>query len=171
MRLPFHGCTPTYIHTICMGNCCQSSVNPNGILVVIHPFEQARLLEQYPKVKIKNNHLVAYNKRCPFKSSINLCTLHNTNYKPFGCITSPFTLNKSGTLIVRNRYKLLRCYKQKPLLQAYIAFSQSLQLILGKKSARALTVHLKKNKGDYYTTIDRKIHTMLTDNDFAKRKL
>jgi hypothetical protein len=99
-----------------------------------------------------------------------LCGLHGTDVKPFGCIASPFTLNSNGTLIVRNRYKLLRCYSDGRRLPAYVAFRASLDLILGHTEAARVCEHLAAGGGDCGASMPRANYLVLLENDTIKRE-
>jgi hypothetical protein len=104
--------------------------------------------------------------------------------KPFGCIASPFTLNRSGTLVVRNRYRMLVCYVPKAREDrddhppAFEAFRASLDLIYGdEEAARIVTDLLTLGEPDgtgpsfLVTTMPRRSFDILTDNDHAKKNL
>lgn len=168
-RLKFNGCEPDYIRDVCHARCCESSSSPTGTVITIHPTE-ITTIEKRGGV-IKNGLLQPREgeKKCPFKSPENLCGLHFTPDKPFGCIASPFTLNKNNTLIVRNRYRLLKCYNDGNKIPAYRAFSASLKLILGEEQAQQLTEHLDNNGGDAYATITDEVYNKLVDNDKIKK--
>ena len=140
MALLFHGCLPDYIEKVCHGRCCTPKAT--GPLVAILPAERVAIEDAGGQVVnglLKQQH----DKRCPFHSRTSgLCNLHtgglnwegvpSTN-KPFSCVVNPFTLSKRNVLIVRNRYKLLICYRKpwtaynrgKPM-PAYIAFKSAL---------------------------------------------
>ena len=105
---------------------------------------------------------------CPFKVD-GLCGLHFTPDKPFGCIASPFTLNKNDTLIVRNRYKMLPCYRGPAAKEpAYKAFASSLELLFGVDEAQIISLLLDKGSGDIETVIPLENYKRLKDNDEAK---
>lgn len=91
--------------------------------------------------RVVEGRLVTPAKRCPFQTDANLCGIHFTPDKPFGCIASPFTLNANNTLIVRNRYRLLRCYKD-GTAPAYKAFAASLTLLFGEAEAARRATYL-----------------------------
>jgi hypothetical protein len=105
---------------------------------------------------------------CPFKTAAGYCGTHMS--KPFGCRVSPFTLNRSGTLIVRNRYRLLKCYKAKGSLPAWRAHSQSLREIIGLDGIAALINRIESNSdADLYVEVNDAVYQKLVDNDAAKR--
>jgi hypothetical protein len=105
---------------------------------------------------------------CPFKRD-GLCSLHDTPDKPFGCVASPFTLNRRGLLVVRNRYKLLPCYRlQGPKGPAYRVFRSSLERLFGSDATTALTEHLDAGGGNMLLPMGADAHRMLVDNDRAK---
>lgn len=169
-RQEFHGCTPEFIRDVCRASCCRSSTQPSGILVTIHPLEQ-RAVEERGAV-VENGRLVPRpgEKRCPFQSGASyLCALHGSEAKPFGCIASPFTLNSSGTLIVRNRYRMLKCYRHPARqLPAYVAFRSSLDLIFGAAESARVCEHLAAGGGDLEARMPLSSYSMLLDNDKAK---
>lgn len=176
MRQPFHGCDPDYIKNVCHGRCCESSVNPRGIMVTIHASERHMIEAAGGRVD-SDGFLHAENKRCPFKTNDDLCGLHGTgsnqtteigNQQPFGCRASPFTLNKNDTLIVRNRYRLLKCYKDGDA-PAYIAFKTSLIMLFGAIQYKKMAAHLDEGGADIYLDMDVDIHEKLQTNDEAKR--
>jgi hypothetical protein len=55
--------------------------------------------------------------------------------KPSGCVVSPFTVNRSGTLIVRNRYRLLPCFKAEGAVPVVVAHRAGLEVLFGVEGA------------------------------------
>lgn len=68
---------------------------------------------------------------CPFQQEDGLCSLHGTGAKPFGCISSPLVLTASDTLVIRNRYRRLKCYTSGGTAPAHEVFRSGLELLLG----------------------------------------
>jgi hypothetical protein len=68
-----------------------------------------------------------------------MCKLHESPDKPTGCIISPFTINKSDTLIVRNRYRRLPCFKAAGAIPVHRAHHQSLVTMFGETQAAYLS--------------------------------
>jgi hypothetical protein len=165
-RLEFAGCQPDYIRDVCHGRCCESSTAPSGTIISIHPTEVAAL--EARGARIVDGLLQTPTGRCQFKTPANLCGLHGQPDKPFGCIASPFTLNAQGTLIVRNRYRLLKCFKDGARLPAYRAFRASLDLIFGAAEAARICDALDAGGGDVDARMPRASWAMLRDNDAAK---
>ena len=166
-RLRFHGCDPDYIRDVCHAACCKTSSQKSGTLITINEDERAKI-EARGGVVI-DGRLQSPDKHCPFEDcTSHLCTLHFTPDKPFGCIASPFTLNKSGTLIVRNRYRLLRCYNVGPQLPAYIAFWASLDLIFGEAEAQRISDHLDAGGGDMAAQMPLASYQRLRSSDALK---
>ncbi len=148
-RLLFNGCDPEYIASTCHSSCCESSTSPVGIVVAIHPNERAAIAARGGIMDTAGLLQPREGERkCPFKSEEHLCELHFTEDKPFGCRASPFTLNENGTLIVRNRYKLLKCYDDGARQPAYKAFRASLDLLFGKPEAERICAHFDAGGGD-----------------------
>jgi DNA modification methylase len=165
-QTPFAGCSPEYIAKECHASCCQSSTSESGTMITIHPTEQEKIEARGGTVK--DGLLQTPNKRCPFKTDKDLCGLHFTPDKPFGCIASPFTLNKNGTLIIRNRYKLLKCYNQGEKLPAYKAFRASLDLIFGQEESQRVCDLLEGGSGDIAAQMPKSSWKMLIENDEIK---
>jgi hypothetical protein len=168
-RLEFAGCSPDYIKNTCHATCCQSSTSPTGTIITIHPRE-------VPAIEARGGVVIdgllqpkPGEKKCPFKTQDNLCGIHFTPDKPFGCIASPFTLNDNDTLIVRNRYKTLKCYKDGDKVPAYRAFSASLKLIFGEEGAARITAHLDAGGGDILATMSAQNYETLKTNDVIKK--
>jgi len=167
-RLRFHGCDPDYIRTTCHASCCRSSQRQGGCLVTVHPSEQAAI-EQLGGV-VEGGLLQPRDGEhgCPFQDADGLCSLHDTEAKPFGCIASPFTLNTNGTLIVRNRYKSLKCYQKNQGMPAYRAFRASIDLIFGENEAQRIIDHLEAGGGDMMATPLPGAASVLLENDRIK---
>ncbi len=149
MRQEFNGCEPGYINEVCHGACCRSSTHPTGIRVALLPVEALRLARK--GAIVMDGYLQpdpSVPGRCPAQTGANLCGLHGTDDKPFGCIASPFVLTAKDTLVVRNRYRLLKCYRDGRRLPAYVAFSASLRLLFGETVTAALAAHLEASGGD-----------------------
>jgi hypothetical protein len=162
MKLKFHGCDYDYIKSTCHSKCCDST--KYGTLITIHPSEEMKISNLGVQV---NNGLLVAGKTCPFKVDY-LCSLHDTESKPFGCIASPFTLNKNDTLIVRNRYKMLKCYPGG--VPAYVAFRSSLDLFFGVNEADMLCNRIETSNNDIFVGMNDNIYNMLKDNDTIKQR-
>jgi hypothetical protein len=145
MRQRFNGCDPEYIASTCHGACCRSS--SGGISVAVAPIEVKALVAR--GAVIDPDGFMAPDPathRCPFQSiTTHLCGLHETPDKPFGCIASPFILTTRDTLVVRNRYRLLKCYDDGRRLPAYVAFRASLDMLFGPVVARDIVGRLEAN--------------------------
>lgn len=172
LRLRFNGCEPEYIKNTCHGACCRSPSSPTGVMVTIHPSEISKIATYGVKVVDQFIQPRPGARRCPFQhNETQLCNLHLTGDKPFGCIASPFTLNKTNTLIVRHRYISLKCYNDGKKIPAYRAFANSLILIFGKEEADRITSKLDTGAGDFVAEMSPTNHEMLTSNDVAKKRL
>jgi hypothetical protein len=175
-RLMFTECGPACIEQNgCNGNCCDAPSKPSGCMVSIHESERERI-ERYG-VDVRGGFIIPAEgaRGCPFKRQ-GLCILHGTPDKPFGCIASPFTLNANDTLIIRNRYKLLPCYRGPGAkAPAYLVFRSSLDAIFGWDMAQRISDELtyRVPDDDRDISVDALPHayTMLKDNDAAKRRL
>jgi hypothetical protein len=139
MQQMFHPCTTEFIANICHASCCRSSTDPSGIAVVVTIEEAPRLRALGAVVDPRTLRLQPVNKRCPFQHpQSHLCGLHGSADKPRGCIISPFTINPNGTLIVRNRYRLLPCFKAPGSLPVYEAHYASLVEMFGPSEAQTI---------------------------------
>lgn len=170
-RLLFTECGPLCIeHNGCKGNCCDAPSRPTGCMVTVHDSERARL-ELYG-VEVRDSFIqpAEGQRGCPFKRD-GLCLLHGGPDKPFGCIASPFTLNANDTLVIRNRYKMLPCYRGSgPKEPAYRAFRSSLVAIFGEDQTRMICWRLDTGGDDFSANTLPGAYAMLKENDAAKRK-
>lgn len=172
MQQPFHGCTPEFIRDVCQGRCCRSpgAKTGTGTMITIHPSE-VRRVERAGGV-VEDGLLLPREgeRQCPFQSDEYLCSLHGTAAKPFGCIASPFTLNENDTLIVRNRYRMLPCYKTEGAPPAYQAFAASLELIFGEATAERIKFMLAlMPHRDFAVLMPERSYRMLKENDGIKK--
>jgi len=117
-------CTKKYIERHCHGRCCQGS---GKLLISLLPEEET--IQRNLGCNVDEGFLLSGEKVCPHKSNTGLCGLHWLPAKPFGCIASPFTINKNDTLIVRHRYSMFKCHGKGRY--AYKTFSASLNLLFG----------------------------------------
>ena len=140
MQQLFHPCTADFIRDVCQARCCRSSTDPSGIAVVVTSSEAVALRRHGAQVDDTTGRVAPVNKRCPFQSvTTHMCDLHGSPDKPAGCIISPFTINKSDTLIVRNRYRLLPCFKADGAIPVHRAHHQSLVTMFGETQAAYLS--------------------------------
>jgi hypothetical protein len=119
--------------------------------------EQEKLRKKYG-VKIEYGYLKSvsrfgYKNICPFQTEEGFCELHRNPDKPFNCITDPFTLNPNGTLIIRNYYRLMRCFRSADKLgytrkPAYKAYRFSLKTMFGEATTRKIVKHLDTGDGN-----------------------
>jgi hypothetical protein len=174
MRQRFHGCEPKYIRDVCHAACCRSSTHPTGIRVTIHRTERAALEARGATVTGGYLEPRPGEHRCPFQTDTHLCALHGGPDKPFGCMVSPFTLAPGGrTLIVRNRYRLLVCYRDDrdgPAPPAYIAFRWSLEQLLGADETARICAHLEAGGGDTVAAVPADHYRILADHAETRRK-
>jgi len=164
VRQLFKGCTQEYITKVCKGKCCEGS---GELSVAISEREKNGIEELGAEVK---GGLIVADKRgkCPFKRPDGLCGLHGTVRKPIGCRASPFTLNKNNTLIVRNRYRLMRCYKG-GTVPAYKAYSESLVALFGSDIAAEITTHLDGGGGDIVKEMPMYVYQSLAENAIVRK--
>jgi hypothetical protein len=136
-------CSLDYIKQVCGGRCCQGS---DKVLISLLPSEEQQHIDNGKDVQ---NGLLQPDPKtgqCPYKGEHGLCSIHGSEQKPFGCIASPFTLNKGNTLIVRDRYTKLKCHGEGQ--PAYHAFRGSLDLLFGADEAQRIVEHLDNGGGD-----------------------
>lgn len=165
LKQMFHPCEISYIISTCKGRCCEGT---NRIMVIIHETER----EQIEKLggKVENGFILPdFRGLCPFKENKGTCKLHPDD-KPFGCKASPFTLNKNNTLIIRNRYRLLRCYSCDNSLQAYKVHAWSLQQIFGLDEYEKIVIKIENSNQSIFAKIPFNHYQMLKDNDIKKRE-
>jgi len=137
-------CTEEFITTVCKGRCCQGS---KRILVSLLPQEQKWHESQGHKV-IDGVLQAHNNKRCHHREENGFCSLHGTPNKPFGCIASPFILNKKNTLVIRHRYFMFKCHGYGEY--AYKVFKASLDLLFGEKESDRIYTAMELGADDFY---------------------
>lgn len=139
-RQRFRPCDPDFIRDVCKAACCDAPGSEYGAKVSIFEGELPVVRSHGGEVDERGFlRPKPGEKGCPFKEEgSNLCVLHATGEKPSGCIASPFTFNANRLLIVRNRYRLLKCYKAEGAIAAYRAHFASLVLIFGAREAERI---------------------------------
>ncbi len=84
-----------------------------------------------------------------------LCAVHFTAHKPFSCIKSPFTLNKSNTLVMRRRNTCFKCFGiGQP---AYRVFYASLLLMFNEAEAERICKMAETSTDDFYAEMDEQV--------------
>ena len=162
LKQKFQICEPEYIKNVCHGRCCEGS---NGLMVTIHDSEKEKF--EAMGVGIEGNFIKDDGCGiCPLKAESGLCSVHEE--KPFGCKSSPFTLNKNNTLIIRNRYRLLGCYNTPDAKPAYISHRWSLEQIFGKEETNNIIQKIESGSDDFYVDMDKSKHKIIIDNDLSK---
>lgn len=149
-------CTEQYIKDVCHGSCCTGS---ERVLISLLPEEAKRQVEM--GFAVKGNKLCpsAETGKCPHLTENGLCDIHFTPDKPFGCIASPFTLNKANTLVIRQRYSRMKCHGDGE--PAYKVFRPSLDLIFGKEKAQEIC-------NQYDNGMKDDIHTEISEATYKK---
>lgn len=136
LKLTFTQCTPEYIRSVCHGGCC-STTSHHQCLVAVMPHEREAFLRMGYQIRdgfLQPRHGET---ECPFKDTTGLCKLHGTPLKPFGFIAAPFTLTHKDTLIISNRYKVRKCFRD-GTVPAYQAFQASLTLLFGTEETERI---------------------------------
>lgn len=158
-RLLFEGCTVDYITSTCKGRCCSNPRAKHGISIPTLPNERARLQALGGDID-EDGMLKAdpVTKRCKFQSEDGLCSLHLGGDKPYVCWLSPFTINDNDTLVIKNRNKMLNCFKDKSVAKtpAYVAYIKSLEIMFGEAEARRIYDHLEAGGDDITAYMPRK---------------
>jgi len=148
-RLPFNGCQPDYIQSVCRGRCCYVQL-PSGKTTVSVPLceGESAALSAYG-VNETADTLQAENGRCPLQDQeTGFCRAHSSGRKPRSCAVSPWTLTTRNRLIISYRYRTLRCYKAEPCLPAYLAFACGLRTLFGETGFHQIERHFKLNGCD-----------------------
>ncbi len=163
LRARFNGCEPDYIATVCHGACCRSS--KGNALVAVHADEQQHIESRGCTV---TNGMIDAGEKCPFQTESHLCGIHEAG-KPFGCTVSPFKINKNGTLIIRHRYYVLKCFNDGKRIPAYVAFRASLVALFGEQETERIAAHLEKGGDDMNATMSRSRYEWAQENDSARQ--
>lgn len=163
-RLEFQGCSPDYIRDVCHGRCCWTVGADRRISTTfyVEPDQRQEIVarggEISPAGVVSTS---ACGGRCTFQGASGLCGLHSERsasggpVKPRSCTVSPWSLTSGGSLIIRNRYKLLRCYRAEPRVPAYLAFRSGLETLFGPDETARIVAHFDAGGGDYQTSLPR----------------
>lgn len=166
LRQLFHPCTADFIASTCGARCCEKS--SGGIMVTIHPDEIATFRALGAAI-VDGFVQPASNGKCPFKTAANLCSIHER--KPFGCSASPFTLSAGDVLIIRNRYRALKCFRAPGSLPAYRAHEWSLRRIFDDTVADEIIRLLDAGATENFEAeMGWREYSMMKDNDAAKHR-
>lgn len=153
-------CTQEFIESTCKGMCCEGGTK---ILVSVLPEEE----HFHTACGVVDGKLKATeNGKCPYKAESGLCNVHGTPSKPFGCLVSPFTINKKGTLVVRHRYIMMKCYGQGE--PAYKTFKSSLIALFGEEETNKIITAIEQNQEDVTANIDDELYGKLRYLDGLK---
>lgn len=158
----FQPCEPNYIRQVCHGRCCQGS---GRLLITVHDSEIERIKNL--SAELEGNFIKGKNGLCPFKKN-HLCGIHED--KPFGYKASPFTLSKNDVLIIRNRYRMLRCYNTPNAIPAYRAHRWSLEQIFGKDETQKIIDKIEGGALEIISEISDEKYIILKENDLLKKK-
>ena len=143
----------------CKGRCCEGS--GGKIMVSLLPEE-----EEGRVVKGGLLQPCGITHKCPYKTKYHLCEIHRKD-KLFGCVISPFTLNKSNTLIIRHRYSRLKCHGQGQ--PAYKVFRKSLYYLFGELQCARIIRNMNKGVKEIYVDMDEEIYNKLFYLDALKK--
>ncbi len=146
-RLLFEGCSSAYIQNVCKGAFCHLKSSPTGPVVKVEDRQQPPLVSL--GASFVDGIMQTVNGACVFyDGGTGFCQVHLEGIKPQSCIQSPFFLNKNDILLIRNRYKMLRCYRAEGSVPAYVAFRSSLDLLFGAEESARIVSHLENKGGD-----------------------
>lgn len=166
----FHPCDEEFIKNVCHGYCCHSHSGDGTAHIVINESDVPKLKKYKPELVVKDG-ILQTGKICIFKDENGLCILHNTPDYPFGCRLSPFTLNKNNTLIIRNRWRLLKCFKAtEGKIPAYKVFRESMDVIFGERESQRIIDFIEKNKCDLYSETTEEIYQKIKEKNEALHK-
>jgi Fe-S-cluster containining protein len=175
MRQMFRPCDPDFIRDVCHAKCCRSTTDPTGIAVTVTSAEAVRLRKRGAVIDDATGRIEPVDRHCPFEAQdgSHLCTIHADGEEPLGCVISPFTVNANGTLIVRNRYRMLPCFKAPGAQFVAVAHRRSLEYVFGEENA-ALVIRLVEDErngdGDCVTLpVPRAIVRMLHHKNHASK--
>lgn len=153
----FQGCDPDYIRTVCHGRCCwANNTGAENHQIPVFPEEEENLRKHGAHIENGFMSPTGGGDRCQFQGDNGLCALHADNAKPLTCYLSPFVFNDSGTLVVKNRNRLLKCYQDETVAKtpAYVAYKDSLVKIFGEDTACLICEALDDGSGDFTVPID-----------------
>jgi Fe-S-cluster containining protein len=150
MKIKFHGCDPDYIRNTCHAKCENSSGSSRFPTVIALMEDEKDYIMSIGGNLDGEELLYDTNHRCPFQTEDNLCKLHHTAHKPFGCRISPLRLTDKNTLTIRTKYIYLGCHTKFKIngLPLYEAFRSSLDLLFGNNESNRIVKHLNESDKD-----------------------
>lgn len=162
----FVPCDVLYIKNECRASCCESSLKDRIVVSILN--SEKKYIESLGGV-VSDGMLEVVNGKCPFKNNIDSCSLHEKK-KPFGCVVSPFNLNKNNILIVRNRYRMFRCYRDCSIKKVFVyeAHRKSLELLFGEVGFLQIKAKMEFGK-DFYMSMDDVVYERLIENEKCKK--
>ena len=153
MRQRFQPCTKEYILNVCGGRCCKHS---SGGKALVHPKDRNKAVANGGTLTKEGFLVYGADGLCPFQTSDGLCRVHDKG-KPAACNFSPFTINKKGLFIVKNRNRLLKCYGGDGAVPAYEAHRFSLNFIFGEQRAGKIAASAAAGADEIWSEVSEDI--------------
>lgn len=155
-RLEFQGCSEDYIKNVCHGRCCWTTIGGKTTTsIYAEPDQRVEIIKRGGVFGSDGVIKTGSDGKCIFQEKCGTCKIHpqrsesGVEVKPRSCYISPWILTPSNKLIIRNRYRLLRCFKADPKLPAYIAFASGLRMAFGDVVYAAIKKHFDSGGGDF----------------------
>jgi len=152
-NLMFQGCSPQFIADVCHGRCCWVIGDDGNPTTTIYVERDQRAELTKRGAQFTNGILQTVGGKCGFQHPADgFCTIHNRRadgefVKPRSCYISPWILSKHDKLMIRNRYKQLKCGKVHTV-PAYLAFYSGLVMLFGDSVANEINIHFSEGGGD-----------------------
>lgn len=174
-RLEFNGCQPGFIANVCHGRCCWVSNPAPGPVkklttIYVEPHQREEIAARGGEFDERGVLKTTACGTCKFQLGSGehkgMCQLHPQTaadggpVKPRSCYISPWVLSKNDKLIIRNRYKMLSCYRAEPRLPAYLAFASGLRMLFGAEF-EAIKRHFREGGGDYAATLPADLYNLV----------
>lgn len=166
----FHPCNKEFIKNVCHGACCEMHSGDNKTHIPVLTGEENGLKKYRPEIEVKNG-ILSTGTRCIFQDQEGLCAIHDKSEYPFACRVVPFALNKNNVLIIRNRWRLMKCFRVKEgKVPAYKAFRFNLEAIFDKEELGRIIKYIEIEKRDCEAFITGEVYKrMKEENGILKR--
>jgi len=159
----WHGCDPGWICSDdgCAGKCCQPG--GKGATVVVTDDEAKRLRKR--GIAIKNGAIdLGDGRYCPCQDEDGLCKLHKTGDKPLTCVTEPLKVLSNGTIVVRDRFFLLKCFKVGGM-PGYKAWEGAFKRLFGDSQTKRIQKEIEAGADKVTAKMDAKLFETMVGLD------
>jgi 1-aminocyclopropane-1-carboxylate deaminase/D-cysteine desulfhydrase-like pyridoxal-dependent ACC family enzyme/Fe-S-cluster containining protein len=148
-------CDVNMITNHCYAQCCRGTYKKlDQPVVIVLDDEEKNLIPESQILNFtidKNRHLlVTDNRKCPYQDSTsNLCSIHLTGKKPFGCSIMPITITK-GEIAIQKIFTKMKCqvksFEGVNKVPFYKGYRQSMVALFGEEETQRIIQEIESEK-------------------------